>query len=66
MSDMPAIQADGLSKKFCPAFRRSLFYAALDIAGELIPGIASGGRLRRGEFWAVRDIGFTVKRGESA
>jgi len=65
MSDTPAIQADGLSKKFCPAFRRSLFYAGLDIAGELIPGIASGGTLRKGEFWAVRDIGFTVKRGEA-
>jgi lipopolysaccharide transport system ATP-binding protein len=65
MSDIPAIRASGLSKKFCPAFRRSLFYAALDIVGDLIPGLARRDTLRKGEFWALRDVGFTVKRGEA-
>ncbi len=65
MNEMPAIQAHGLSKKFCPAFRRSLVYAALDIAGDLVPAVARGDALRKGEFWALRDVGFTVKRGEA-
>jgi len=65
MSETLAIQADGLSKKFCPALRRSLFYAAVDIARDLIPGVAGGAALRKGEFWALRDVGFTLKRGEA-
>lgn len=65
MSDAPAVRVERLGKKFCPAFRRSLAYAARDIATTLVPGMAPGHGLRKGEFWALRDVSFTVARGEA-
>jgi lipopolysaccharide transport system ATP-binding protein len=60
-----AIRVEGLGKKFCPALRRSLLYATLDIAAEIIPAFSSRTALRRGEFWALRGVSFDVRRGEA-
>jgi lipopolysaccharide transport system ATP-binding protein len=68
----------GVSKKFCLSLKRSLWYGLQDIAAELSPFLrrAAGGSdprnpaghapalLRPGEFWAVDDVSFELRRGE--
>jgi ABC-type polysaccharide/polyol phosphate transport system ATPase subunit len=59
------IDVRDVSKKFCRSFRQSLHYGAIDIWNELTATRKKrDGVLRPGEFWAVRDVSFQVKRGE--
>jgi lipopolysaccharide transport system ATP-binding protein len=64
-----------VSKRFCLSLKRSLWYGVQDIAAELYPRnrvdvadgmtpAASAARLRHGEFWAVEDVSFELRRGE--
>ena len=59
------IKVKGLSKKFCRSLKKSMWYGMQDIGSELL-GKRHGknGVLRTGEFWAVKDINFELKRGE--
>lgn len=63
MSDEILIKAEGVSKKFCRRLKRSLWYGVRDIGTELL-GRAKKPELRKDEFWAVRDVGFELRRGE--
>lgn len=64
MKDESLVQLEGVSKRFCRDFRRSLAYGLVDIGATLLPIHQDRSRLRRGEFWAVRDAGFSLRRGE--
>lgn len=55
----------GVSKKFCRGLKRSLYYAALDIWSDVVRGRRASDRLRTGEFWALGDISFELKRGQA-
>ena len=59
------IKVEGLSKKFCRSLKKSMWYGMQDIGSELL-GKRHGmdGVLRQDEFWAVKEIGFELKRGE--
>lgn len=57
------IKVDGVSKKFCKNLKRSLAYGFVDIFDSVL-GKESSGKLRKDEFWAVKDVSFEVKRGE--
>jgi lipopolysaccharide transport system ATP-binding protein len=57
------IKVEDVSKKFCRDLKRSLRYGLQDMAGE-ITGRPRTDSLREKEFWAVKDIGFEVRRGE--
>lgn len=59
----PILEVSSLSKKFCRNPHRSLQYFLGDIGREILSRPPSAS-LRADEFWALRDIGFTVKRGE--
>ena len=57
------IQVENVSKKFCRSLKRALWYGVRDVATEFM--CRSGhDQLRRGEFWAVNDVSFAVRRGE--
>jgi lipopolysaccharide transport system ATP-binding protein len=59
------LSVEGVSKKFCRSLKRSLFYGARDILTESVGGRRGSGALRPGEFWALKDVGFRLRRGES-
>ena len=61
------VSVAGVGKKFCRDLKKSLWYGMTDIAAELLPGTRAAARranLRPGEFWAVDDVSFVLRRGE--
>lgn len=69
------VRVEGVSKKFCRSLKKSLWYGLCDIGAELSPirreargprrEVEGGGNgLRDGEFWAVNDVSFELRRGE--
>lgn len=60
-----AISVENISKKFCRNLRRSLSYGVRDIVSDLCGGRRHSDALRRGEFWALSDVGFQVRYGEA-
>jgi lipopolysaccharide transport system ATP-binding protein len=61
----PLIQVEGVRKKFCRSLKRSLWYGATDLACELSGRQHDRSALRRDEFWALDDISFELRRGDS-
>lgn len=57
------IKAEGVSKKFAKNLKKSLYYGMKDVFSG-IKGSARQKELRKGEFWAVKNVSFEVKRGE--
>lgn len=64
--DRPVVvSVDRVSKKFCRDLKKSLFYGVQDIAADLRGGRRHSDRLRKGEFWALKEISFQLRRGEA-
>jgi len=64
VSDDVLIRVEGVSKKFCRSLKKSLWYGVKDTVADLV-GRGSYSSLRPDEFWAVNDVSFELKRGES-
>jgi lipopolysaccharide transport system ATP-binding protein len=62
-NDEVLIKVEGVSKKFCKSLKRSLWYGAGDISRSIL-GMKNPEKLRKDEFWAVKDVSFEVRRGE--
>ncbi len=58
------VRVDAVAKKFARSLKRSFVYGARDI-GRMLLGRTSDDTLRASEFWAVRDVSFTLRRGRS-
>jgi lipopolysaccharide transport system ATP-binding protein len=61
MSDV-LVSAQSLSKKFARRLKHSMAYGVIDIAREL-SGRSRTTALRRGEFWALKDVSLELRRG---
>jgi lipopolysaccharide transport system ATP-binding protein len=64
MSSDVLIRVDHVQKKFCRSLKKSLWYGVQDICSEFNPFANPDSELRQGEFWAVDDTSFEVRRGE--
>ena len=60
-----AVAVENLSKRYSRSFKHSLSYGVRDVAKELIGRGQEADYLREHEFWALRDVSFSVARGES-
>ena len=59
------IVVKNLHKKFTRSLRRSLFYGTKDLLLSVLGRPAQADVLRKGEFWSLEDINFTVEKGEA-
>lgn len=62
---MNVLEVEGIQKKFCADFKRSLVYGLSDIGGEIFGIRDYSDILRKGEFWALDSISFTLEQGKS-
>lgn len=65
MSDgMKVFSVNGVSKKFCKDLRLIMYYGLKDLARGFIGARLDASTLRPGEFWAVDDVSFSLRRGQ--
>ena len=60
-----AIKVEGVSKKYCKSLKRSMLYGIKDIARNTLGLSSHSDKLRKNEFWALDDVSFEVKKGET-
>jgi lipopolysaccharide transport system ATP-binding protein len=65
LSDDVVIRVEGVSKKFCRSLKRSMWYGFQDITRDVLSVRTNGQKLRPQEFWAVDDVSFELKKGQT-
>jgi lipopolysaccharide transport system ATP-binding protein len=59
------IKVENVSKKYSKSLKRSMLYGVMDIGRNMVGLSSHSERLRPDEFWAVSNVSFEVKRGET-
>ncbi len=59
------ISVEGLYKKFCRNLKYSMYYGIVDVAANMMGVSKTPSGLRNSEFWALQDIDFELKLGET-
>lgn len=65
MSDDRTIIVDRIYKKFCRNLKKSMVYGIQDIGRDWLGLPVKTEHLRPSEFWALNDVSFELKRGET-
>ncbi len=60
-----AVVVDNVSKKYCKSLKRSMAYGIHDIGRNLVGMGSNPHVLRKDEFFALRDVSFKLRRGET-
>ena len=63
--DDTIISIQDVSKKFCRSLKQAYVYGLKDIAAEVFGTSRRSHALRKGEFWALKNVSIDVSRGES-
>jgi len=58
------VKCESVSKKFCLDFKQSLIYGLKDVLSSGSKTKSHKDKLRKNEFWAVKNISFELQRGE--
>ncbi len=64
MSDS-VIKVSGLHKKFCRNLKRGMIYSAYDVGRSMLGISYDTSTLRKDEFWALQDVSFELKKGDT-
>jgi len=64
MDSNTVISLDNVSKKFCKKFSGIIKYGLIDIYKNIF-GISYSTKLRKNEFWALKEISLKLRRGEA-
>jgi lipopolysaccharide transport system ATP-binding protein len=59
------VKVEGVSKKYCRTIKHTMLYGTTDLTRSFLGLNQKTERLRDGEFWAVDDVNFELKRGET-
>ena len=62
-TDQLVISLKGVSKKFCRNLKRSMFYGLSDVFRVMAGLSPPNYRIRKHEFWAIKDVTFDIARG---
>jgi lipopolysaccharide transport system ATP-binding protein len=65
MTNGTVIKVGNVSKKYCRELKHTMLYGIQDISKNAVGLSSRSERLRDGEFWALNDVSFEVKKGES-
>jgi len=65
MNTLSQVEVRSVSKKYCRDLKKSLWYGLRDIGKEVTGRIQNAERLRAGEFWALRNVSFTLSPGDA-
>ncbi len=65
MEQEVVIKVEGLSKKFAKNLKRSMLYGTADMVRSFLGRPAAKSDLRKSEFWALDDVNFELKKGET-
>lgn len=59
------VKIENVSKKFCKSYENLMLYGAIDITRDFFSIPSDSSQLRPGEFWAIDNVSFELKKGES-
>ncbi len=58
------LQVNNVSKKYCHSLKKSMMYGCIDILRDSIGLKTQPDTLRKDEFWSVKDVSFSLERGQ--